>query len=453
MHMNALCAVALMIINGAVVAQDEVAVPDSPAFDEVGIQPTLLDFITGKPIAKKKAECKIDPLLKKPFAKADPKSAKGLAAKIRQQELDAKNRILAAQYLGTLDCQRFPEAQEKLIGLMQEDPFEEVRYEAVMALRMMLMRGMRPDQDCNDCPCDECKARRKELEQAREETEQHAKKAKKALKPKPCGVLGFVKAIPKALAAPLAAPKRWIQNKKFGKPEERRLDYCKGCCNDTVLNALSSIAYETDKQGCPLEPSTRVREAARSALMLCPCCPGVACPDESPAIPPTPGAELKEKKPTEAKEESGSEATEGAGKSAGEKTTSSAQPTITLASYANEKHPPIRALRNFCVVGLKQRQFNKVRPQIRAVYNGRTYFFATLNAKAKFVQTPEFYALAYCGMDPVTYVKTGEIVEGTYLREFKSRFYLFSTKDNWSEFLDHADELAVPANEKAVATN
>lgn len=408
MQVNALCVVAMIATSGSAVGQDEVVVPDSPTLDEV----------------------------KKPFAKADPNSAKGLAARIRQQEVDAKNRILAAQYLGTLDCQRFPEAQEKLIGLMQEDPFEAVRYEAVMSLRMTLMRGMRPDQDCNDCPCDECKARRKELEQAREETEKHAAKAKRALKPKPSGLFGFVKAIPKALVAPLAAPKRWIQNKKFGMPEEQRSDYRKRCCNDNVLNALSSIAFETNKQGCPLEPSMRVREAARSALMLCPRCPGVACPDESPTIPPTPGGELNEKKPTEAKE--------GAAAAARDKTTSSAQPTITLASFVNEKHPPIRALRDFCVVGLKQRQFNKVRPQIRTVYSGRTYFFATLNAKAKFVQNPESFALAYCGMDPVVYVKTGEIVEGTYLREFKNRFYLFSTKENWSEFLDQADELAVP---------
>ncbi len=438
---NALCIAALIAANGRAEAQDEIAVPDSPALEPVGIENTLLDFITGKPIAKKKAECKIDPLLKKPFAKADPKSAKGLAAKIRQQELDAKNRILAAQYLGTLDCQRFPEAQEKLIGLMQEDPFEEVRYEAVMALRMMLMRGMRADEDCNECPCDECKARRKELELAREETEEHAKKAKKALKPKPCGICGLIKAIPKALAAPLAAPKKWIQNKKFGKPEERRLDYCKGCCNDKVLNALSAIAYETDDQGCPIEPSMRVREAARSALMLCPCCPGIECPpDQSTAPVPAPAPE--EKKPEEAKEKSGEEATEDS--ASGEATTATAQPTISLASYANEKHPPIKALRDFCIVGLKQRRFNKINPNIRAIHAGRTYFFASLNAKAKFVQSPEYYAPAYCGMDPVVYVKTGNVVEGTYLREFKNRFYLFATKDNWSAFLDQTDELAVP---------
>ena len=195
---SALCVAVVVTLNGNVQGQaPEVAVPDSPAFDAV--QPTLLDKILGTQIAKKKAECKIDPLLKKPFAADAPGGVKGIAAKIRADELDAKNRVLAAQYLGTLDCQEFTEAQPALIALMQEDRFEEVRYQAVMSLRMMLMKGMRADdEDCDECPCKDCKKQRKELEKAREETEKAEKEAKKAFKPKPCGLCRVQISLPMA---------------------------------------------------------------------------------------------------------------------------------------------------------------------------------------------------------------------------------------------------------------
>ena len=64
-----------------------------------------------------------------------------MAAGIRAVQLDVPNRIKAAAYLGTVDCVTYPQAQTMLIATMQEDPSEEVRYEAVMALRMMLSRG------------------------------------------------------------------------------------------------------------------------------------------------------------------------------------------------------------------------------------------------------------------------------------------------------------------------
>ena len=441
---SALCVAAVVTFSGSIQAQDAVqAVPDSPAFEEV--QPTLLDQLLGTKIAKKKAECKIDPLLKKAFAAADPKKIKGMAAKIRAEELDAKNRILAAQYLGTLDCQQFEEAQPALIALMAEDRFEEVRYQAVMSLRMMLLRGMRPEEDCNLCPCDDCKKQRKEVEKAREETEKAEKAAKKAFKPKPCGLCGLLKAIPKLLTAPLNGPKAWMDKKKNGPPEERRRDFCKGCCNEEVLAALSDVAYKTDDQGCPIEPSKRVREAARSALMLCPCCPADSCPEDGPVVDPL-------KKGTGGTSEAPKlDQTEGKKKATPPpeptkvNSTSVVEPVINLASYASEKQPPLKALGTYCIVGLKERRFEQAQPDIKTAFNGRTYFFSSLTAKEKFVASPATYAPAYCGMDPVEYVKSGKVVEGTFLREFKGRFYLFASKAHWTEFQRRADELAVPA--------
>ena len=41
------------------------------------------------------------------------------------------------------------------------------------------------------------------------------------------------------------------------------------CCSETVLKKLSEIAYETDAQGCYVEPSPRVRRVGRLALQGC----------------------------------------------------------------------------------------------------------------------------------------------------------------------------------------
>ena len=48
--------------------------------------------------------------LKKP-----PDSAEGAAARIKQEEADAKARREAVRYLSTVDCARWPEAEEALI--------------------------------------------------------------------------------------------------------------------------------------------------------------------------------------------------------------------------------------------------------------------------------------------------------------------------------------------------
>ena len=143
--------------EGAAAAPPPVEV--APPFTPPPIQPTFWDWITARPIAQKKALAKTDPLLRPPFAGAPVDTPKGLAAKIKAIELDAANRIEAVQYLGTVDCVAFPEAQAMLIQVIQEDPFEPVRYEAVMALQLMLTRGAAAGGNPN-CDCEGCEQRR-----------------------------------------------------------------------------------------------------------------------------------------------------------------------------------------------------------------------------------------------------------------------------------------------------
>jgi hypothetical protein len=68
------------------------------------------------------------------LAKAQPGSAAAAAAAIQASEADAKARVAAIEYLGTVDCARWPEAQKALINGLRQDPNECVRFAAARAL-------------------------------------------------------------------------------------------------------------------------------------------------------------------------------------------------------------------------------------------------------------------------------------------------------------------------------
>src|SRR5205823_14946141 len=63
-----------------------------------------------------------------------PDGAEGAAARIKADEAGAKKRRAAVRYLGTVDCNYWPEAQEALINSLRADRNECVRLEAAWAL-------------------------------------------------------------------------------------------------------------------------------------------------------------------------------------------------------------------------------------------------------------------------------------------------------------------------------
>ncbi len=73
-----------------------------------------------------------------PVSQADlmmpPDSAQGAAARIKQDELESKARRAAVRYLGTVDCNYWPEAQKALINALRADKNECVRLEAALSL-------------------------------------------------------------------------------------------------------------------------------------------------------------------------------------------------------------------------------------------------------------------------------------------------------------------------------
>lgn len=61
-------------------------------------------------------------------------SEMGAAAKIKKSEAEAAARREAVRYLGTVDCNYWPEAKDALKAALRSDPSECVRYEAALAL-------------------------------------------------------------------------------------------------------------------------------------------------------------------------------------------------------------------------------------------------------------------------------------------------------------------------------
>ena len=62
------------------------------------------------------------------------RGAAATAAKIKASEADAKARVAAVEYLGTVDCSRWKEATKALIISLRADPNECVRWAAARVL-------------------------------------------------------------------------------------------------------------------------------------------------------------------------------------------------------------------------------------------------------------------------------------------------------------------------------
>src|SRR5262249_41623781 len=73
-----------------------------------------------------------DPLKDDLLKPAD--SAEGAASQIKADEANAKARRAAVRYLGTVDCNWWPEAQDALVNALRADRNECVRLEAAWAL-------------------------------------------------------------------------------------------------------------------------------------------------------------------------------------------------------------------------------------------------------------------------------------------------------------------------------
>ena len=450
----------LVVCGTATAAGPGAPIPASPGFTSPDIKPTFADWLTAHPIALAKKLARTDPLLKPPFAAAPVDSLKGMAAGIRAVQLDVPNRVKAVRYLGTVDCVTYPQAQDMLIATMLEDPSEEVRYEAVMALRNMLARGC-----CNmdtACECDSCGNRKKIVRQ----TENYAKKGQKALIKEAKG------------------PAKKIARKVSREAETERYDCCRGCANEKAMKALAKVAYEKDDQCCWFEPSERVRDAAAEGMCLFKTySDGYSLPDLG--IAPTPNSDEEKQGEVDPSNEMESEPDSTPGTNldidvpvpvvkakvdpstvvakqnaialrvvqmpAVAPRTVSALPALKNRPEALQM-PLISGLKGRCIVALKSRQVLLADPRFASVYEERTYYFSSAEAKADFDQNPKSYAPAYGGLDPVTWLAKRQMEEGQFLREYNGQFFLFASKENWETFKGNPNRYVLRSGETNLRT-
>lgn len=367
-----------------------------------------------------------DPLLKNVFKKSPESDVKGLASKIRADELDVKNRIRACRYLATADCRAYPKAPKMLVKVLHEDQWEEVRYEAAKALKIMLAAGA-------------CSEKREESN------------------------------FPQWLG-------RWKRNSRRNPKEayKNRRDYCPGCCEKDVLDALSKTAYERNDRGNCFEPSKRVREMAAEALKSC----GIKCNNcNCPRPGAAGGPEEMGPPPNDPPARRGGEgvvpktrgegqvpgANGGEGRTPGSTTPPMDPASPNVTTTPRRRSVPVRRVSNsaavsatvpslngLCVVSLMNERRLAAKASITTVYKGRQYAFFNTAAKAEFEKRPERYAVAYGGFDPVQYVKSRKMVNGRLLCKYGGRFYSFSSQQNWDEFKRNSARYV--ASPKAVAT-
>ena len=69
-----------------------------------------------------------------------------------------------------------------------------------------------------------------------------------------------------------------------------------------------------------------------------------------------------------------------------------------------------------------------------ATYKGRRYFFASEAAQKEFERSPEDYAVAFGGCDPVHFVDTQQVLEGRFLTIHDGKLYMFASEENYQRF-------------------
>ena len=107
--------------------------------------------------------------------------------------------------------------------------------------------------------------------------------------------------------------------------------------------------------------------------------------------------------------------------------------------------PPL-ALDGFCPVTLMEKMaanpadrgaWKKGDKRFGAIHNGRTYLFASGEAQQRFLASPDQYAPALSGCDPVLYAERGQLVDGKRaygLVTPDKHIYLFADESSRNRF-------------------
>ena len=369
----------------------------APPFVPQPISPTLIDFVTGMPVSHRMQVMATPRLLRPGFAGESLASAKGLASQIKAKELDVPKRVKAAKYLGKVDCQAFPDSQQKLLALIEEDEFEEVRLAAAKAFKCQFSRGCDPDPS---------KKKQRRYDTCR-------------------GCCNNVDVLNRLAARAYECDETGCAKEPSPRVREAIAEALNCCC---CFNYLGGAEHWTQPADMSVPPT----------------------PADNTPLQPTP--EVKEKPPVAPPE---SASAESAGKSdvstvglsQDESVSKELQPVGLEEERSEAKGesevsdlPLVECLRGNCPVAMAERRLEKAMPEIHAIHNGHKYEFATEEAKAAFLKDPERYAPVLSGHCVVTFAKTGEKVVGKFCREHNGQQYWFASKEVREEFKAAPDQ-------------
>lgn len=432
-YVGGACLAAVASFAGPARGQD---VELSPAFEPPPIQNTLLDFVTGLPVAYKTKVLFTNKLLRPPFAEQPVDTPKGLAAKIKANQLDAKNRIKAVKFLGTVDCQDYPESQEILLKTLREDKVETVRLAAAKAIGEQLSHGTDPKPNRRERRMrDNC--------------------------------LGCCK--PEILNALVEQACGRDDYGCFLEPSQR--------VREAILEALENCPCNwcppdyASFQPTPVEPPPG--PAGESLIPPAPAeTEGETQPPADATVPPPEGGEpekLKKEQPPAAgdveasafpmltpppaandepvqeaelevipprADASGSDAAADVAASA--ETPAFDELTLVRASEwapSRDADPDAAEDAELCIVSLAEGSPALGQAKYASVFRGTEYRFSSREAKAQFDACPLKYVPIYGGIDRVEFIRSGEKVIGNILVRHRSRSYLFVSEANCEAFL------------------
>lgn len=361
----------------------------APPFVPAPVNNSLLDVVTGLPISYSMQVMAKPKLLRPGFAGEPLTSAKGLASQIKAKEVDVPKRVKAAKYLGKVDCQAFPDSQQKLLALVEEDEFEEVRLAAAKAFKVQFSRGCDPDP-----------SRKK---QRRYDT---------------CrGCCTNAEVLSRLAARAYSCDESGCAREPSPRVREAIAEALNCCCCFSYYGGAQHWIRPTDLT----VPPSPAEEAPKPE----------STQEKPPAAPPesTSGLPIEQSNVSTV------------GHSQTESVSKELQPVglevkePEAASSADKSELLLVAcMRGNCPVAMAERRLEKALPEIHTIYGGYKYEFASEEAKAAFLKDPDRYVPVLGGHCVVTFVKTGEKVVGRFCREHNGKQYWFANKEIREEF-------------------
>lgn len=128
-----------------------------------------------------------------------------------------------------------------------------------------------------------------------------------------------------------------------------------------------------------------------------------------------------------------------------------AEPTLTPPTEVAEEYP--RALGGYCAVTLVAAGIWKEGDvRFGVIHRRRTFLFASAEEQQKFLADADRYCPVLTGYDPVIYVRTGKLVEGSskHSLAYRKQIYLFVDDASLQTFVKDSHEMSEALRETMV---